>query len=334
MSGPWPDPAPISLVILPGPGTAATLESVRAQTLPPLEVFLSDPPGPDLDGTHLRSPGGTGPAGFLGAALERARGGWLQVVAGGAVLRPRACELAAGQVRSRPRAGLFLGDAAQAGDGGGQVLPALDWRAAAGIFTGAELAELRSHGPEWPQDAVLLSVARLREAGGFAPDLEWHALWWATHLLGFRHGAAYLRQVLVTGPGPDGPEPASAVWSLEWPVLRALLRRLAAPEQADLLAPLAVSGALGALGPDLGEAYLGQPDLWCEAMSLVLAPCLEAHRRRSPRFLGGAARSLAGAEVDTRLVLELQALIRDMEGTAAGPAQPGTEMAADGSGNG
>jgi hypothetical protein len=267
-----PEPAPLTLVVLSGPGREATLESVRAQTVPPLEVFLEDPPGASLGATGLRAPG-RHPAGILGGALAGARGAWLQAVAPGVRLQPTACGLAMDQVRAHPRAGLFLADAALAGDPGDRVLPALDWRAAAGTFSGMELAELRSHGPEWPQTPVLLGAERLREAGGFPADLAWHGLWWATHLLGFRHGATY------------------------------------DPAQADLLAPFALSGALGAFGADLGEVYLGDPALWRESLSLVLGPCLDAHRRRKPQFLDRSGPDRGAGDLDARTVAALQSLL-------------------------
>jgi hypothetical protein len=302
-------PVPLTLVVLPGEDARATLESVREQAAPPLEVFLPDPPAAALGAVPLRRLPGGGTAAALGAVLAEVRGAWLQVVDAGTRLRPRACRAAMDQVLARPHVGVFLADSALAAPDGERTLPALDWQAAAGTFTGMELAELRSHGPGWPQDAMVLSTARLRAAGGFPPELEWHVLWWATHLLAFRHGATYLRQVLTVAPDRERGDPGARVWSLEYPVLRALLRRLADPAQADLLAPLALGGALGAFGHDLAEVYLSEPELWREGLSLALGPCLEAHRNRKPRYLGQEGRTQADRDRDMRVAAELRAVI-------------------------
>ncbi len=203
--------APTLSVVMPNHNHARYLPQALAahlgQTVPPEEIIVIDDGSTDDSVAVLRRIAADNPRlrvipldrnvgvnAAVAIGLGEARGTHVAVAAADDLVLPHFAESALAALARWPQAGFSFSDSAslREADGSVQVVP---FRLAPEPrwFSGADLVTLFRHNAIWiGSNTAVYRREALLAAGGFPPDLRWHADWFTTLALGFRHGAVYL----------------------------------------------------------------------------------------------------------------------------------------------
>ncbi len=137
-------------------------------------------------------------------------------------------------------------------------------------FSPGEVEELLASGGIAGHTAVLKREA-VEAAGGYRPELEWHADLFLSQVVAFRHGLCHIPEslaLLTVMPGTYSASPQKD--SRQASVMCALLDLLKSPEHADVAPSFRRSGCLASFGPPLFRAAAARPDVWTPAiLSLI-----------------------------------------------------------------
>jgi glycosyltransferase involved in cell wall biosynthesis len=126
------------------------------------------------------------------------------------------------------------------------------------------------------------------EAGGFIPDLEWHADWFVTLVISFRHGACYVPASMAALRVNNVSYSKSGMRTKrQRKILRTLLQLLNAKEYRDVAPYFAKSRVMCGFGTPLLTAALTDPKVWTSRTVTLLAPLLWNEVRATPRKLIG-----------------------------------------------
>jgi glycosyltransferase involved in cell wall biosynthesis len=200
------------------------VDAFLAQRRPPDEIIIVDDASTDdtparlarIAGGHRqvrvmgRSRNG-GPNAAIGDGLAQAAGRFVTAAAADDIVLPGFLERSVAALTAHPDAALCFSDPGELiGDTGVARDHALGIGSEATYFAPQELARLmRLNMFSISSNTVVYRREALLAVGGFRRELAWHADWFANLVLGFRHGACYVPEVLAR----FRVQPGSYSWS-------------------------------------------------------------------------------------------------------------------------
>lgn len=250
------------------------LEAILAQSPAPLEVIVIDDASTDdsleVIERHaraspllrvVRNAANQGVIAGMNQGLALARGDCVLFAAADDHLLPGFLEKSVAMLDRHPAAALCcsIGDWHEVRSGL-QLHVGTGMGERAAYLAPAECEALEARGRFYvASHTALMRKAPLVAAGGFDPELRWHADWFAIYVIAFRHGVCFVPEALARffvyptsyyKQGASGPEHRR--------VLQGILERLESAACADVAPALRRSGALHLFGWPLLRMLLGQ----------------------------------------------------------------------------
>lgn len=190
----------------------AAIEAFLAQRRPPDEiVVIDDASTDDTAATVARiaardrrvrtisRPRNGGPNAAIRDGLAEAAGTYVCAAAADDLVRPGFLERSLAALEAHPESALCFSDPGELiGDTGVVREHSLGIGNSTAFFAPPELARLmRRNMFSISSNTVVYRRQALLAVGGFRRELAWHADWFANLVLGFRHGACYVPEVLA-----------------------------------------------------------------------------------------------------------------------------------------
>jgi len=182
-------------------------------------------------------------------------------------------------IERHPKAGLYLTDFCfRTGDSSELFPKHVRLRSDAGFLSPDQLVQaLPRAGYILPAYGCVFRTEAIREAGGFRPELRWHADWFAELVVGFRNGICYVPQPLaVADMSPQNYSAGANRWASQRVVLQEILSLLDRREYADIAPAMHASRALAYFGLDILRAAY---DLRRRRTSLLRLPVADIFAR-------------------------------------------------------
>lgn len=198
--------------------------------------------------------------------LGQASGKYIYCVASDDYVLPGFVEKMVGTLEAHPQAGVCSAYFAVVNGVTGQISPnGSGWCTAPRYFAPHEFEKLIGHS-SIPGHASILKRSSFDAAGGFLPDLEWHADWFMSLVVAFRDGICHVPEMLSLLT--DMPQTYSSHGmrsEKQLKVLNAIFDRLASAEYADVAPSFRRSGALSVFGPPVIRTAAARADAWTQA---------------------------------------------------------------------
>lgn len=198
--------------------------------------------------------------------LKQATGKYLYCVASDDYVLPGFVEKMVGMLEAHPQAGVCSAYFSVVNGVTGQISPnASGWCSAPRYFAPQEFEKLIGHSSV-PGHASVLKRSSLDAAGGFLPDLEWHADWFMSLVVAFREGICHVPETLsLLTEIPQSYSNHGTRSAKQLTVLNAIFDRLASPEYADVAPSFRRSGVLSVFGPAVLRTAAARSDVWTHA---------------------------------------------------------------------
>ncbi len=176
-------------------------------------------------------------------------------------------------LRENPTAGLSCAYHSVIKEPAGEILPnPSQWCDRPRFISSDELT--RMIGPNCPagHTAVYRNDALLH-AGGFDASLRWHCDWFVNLVLAFRHGLCHIPDTIALLSQRETSYSAAGTRNPldQQEVLRNILKRLASPDNADVLPLFQSSGVMTVFGENLIRAAASMDDRWTPGVLGLLA---------------------------------------------------------------
>ena len=219
---------------------ARAIDAYAAQTHRPDEIIIIDDASGDdswrqieaLARQHdvirpVRSREHKGINRTINQGLALARGAFVVVAASDDLIDPEFLRKCSRLMRAHPGAGFCFSDPSSFRVDGGKMRHHSFFISDRAKYLGPDDIEglLRKAAFTFPANSLFFRRTALMEIGGFIPELEWHADWFAAHALGLRHGACYVPENLAffrVSPGSYSAR-AFATWKGHAGVVRHFL---------------------------------------------------------------------------------------------------------------
>jgi len=167
----------------------------------------------------------------INQGLALARGAFVVVAASDDLIDAEFLKKCADIMRAHPAAGFCFSDPTSFPADGGKMRHHSFFISDRPKYLGPDDIEglLRKAAFTFPTNSLFFRRAALMQIGGFIPDLEWHADWFAAHALALRHGACYVPENLAFFRVSAGSYSARAfaTWTGHADVVRCFLELIA-----------------------------------------------------------------------------------------------------------
>jgi glycosyltransferase involved in cell wall biosynthesis len=167
----------------------------------------------------------------INQGLALARGEFVVVAASDDLIDPEFLKTCSGLMSAHAAAGFCFSDPSSFPEDGGKTRHHSFFISKSPEYLGPDDIEglFRKAAFTFPAKSLFFRRAALMDIGGFIPDLEWHADWFAAHALALRHGACYVPENLAffrVSPGSYSAR-AFATWTGHTDVVRSFLELIA-----------------------------------------------------------------------------------------------------------
>lgn len=176
---------------------------------------------------------------------------------------PGFVEKSMGVLQRHPEAGLCSSYFSIVDGATGAIRPgATGWCDAPRYFSPVEIERLVGH-TSIPGHTAVLKRSSFEAAGGFLPELQWHADWFLNFVVAFREGICHVPEMLsLLTDMPASYYNQGARSERQRAVLNAVFDRLASSAYADVAPFFQRSGVLSVLGLPVLRAAAARPDVW------------------------------------------------------------------------
>lgn len=195
--------------------------------------------------------------------LAHASGKYLYCVASDDYVLPGFVEKMVGTLEAHPRAGVCSAYFSIVNGVSGEIRPnPSGWCSVPRYFAPAEFEKLIGHS-SIPGHASVLKRSSFEAAGGFLPDLEWHADWFVSLVVAFRDGLCHVPETLsLLTEMPQSYSGHGMRSAKQLAVLNSIFERLASPEYADVAESFQRSGVLSVFGEPVLRTAAARGDVW------------------------------------------------------------------------
>jgi len=269
------------------------LDSVFSQSRIPDEVLIVDDCSTDnsleiLDSyaqryrniSLLRNGSNEGVCSNVNRLVALAKGRYVVGVASDDVWLPGFVEKSLGMLGRFPEAALCCSYPSYLDHKTGKILENRSlWAQEARFFAPVQLAEAigRYEGCLFGHTCIMKKETFL-EAGGFLPELRWHADWFNLLVQGFRHGVCFVPEALAALRILSTSYSAHGIshWHRQRETLRSVLLHLKSDAYADVVELFSSSGVLNTRGDEIVFVTTAYDDLYTEKiLRLIKAPSLK-----------------------------------------------------------